>query len=428
MIRLTLAVLLLLAPVPALAEGDQAEIPTRRVAEVVESLKTGQDTEATFAASFIAQLPPAAFAQIIRKIEDQAGKLIGAEDIKTDNPTTVRFTLRFERALAATVLTIDRDAPHKVTGLRIISVTPLGDSLKKIAADFAALPGRSGFAVVKLDDHGSPVTMMAAHADDQFAIGSTFKLWVLDALAEEIAAGRHRWDEVVPLGPRSLPSGISQQWPSGMPVTVETLATLMISMSDNTASDTLIRLIGRDRIAQRVRATGHSAPSRMLPFLTTAEAFALKLSPPDVRDAYAKADDATQARLLAGLDARKVLDSANAAAPVPGPIAIDSIEWFASSEDIARVLDSLRRRTDPRVQQILSIAPGLPNDLRQRFGYVGYKGGSEAGVISQSWLIRTKAGSWIVVTASWNDPGAPLDNDRFGYLAQRLVRIAALGS
>ncbi len=432
MIRIALAVLLLLAPVPALAGANPADvpadIPTRRVAEVVEALKTGQDSEATFAASFIARLPPAAFAQVIRKVEDQAGKLVGAEDIKAGDATTVRFTLRFERALATTILTIDRDAPHKVTGLRITSVTPLGDSLQKITADFAALPGRSGFAVVKLDDHRPPLTIMAAHADDQFAIGSTFKLWVLDALAEEIAAGRHRWDEVVPLGPRSLPSGITQQWPSGMPVTVETLATLMISISDNTATDTLIRLIGRDRIAQRVRATGHSAPSRMLPFLTTAEAFALKLSPPDVRGDYAKADDAAQVRLLDGLDTRKVLDSANAAALGPAPIAIDSIEWFASSQDIARVLDSLRRRTDPRVQQILNIATSMPDDLRQRFGYVGYKGGSEAGVISQSWLIRTKAGSWIVVTASWNDPSAPLDNDRFGYLAQRLVRIATFGS
>ena len=40
----------------------------------------------------------------------------------------------------------------------------------------------------------------------------------------------------------SLPSGITQSWPAGSPVTLQTLATLMISISDNTATDTLVTL------------------------------------------------------------------------------------------------------------------------------------------------------------------------------------------
>jgi beta-lactamase class A len=424
MLRLFLALLLLLAP--ALASAAPPDRLNQRIADVVEVLQGKQAPEAVFTPAFLAAVSPAQLDQIVRQIEAQAGKLIGAEGIRADTPTTARFTLRFERAVAAATMTIEPGATGRVTGLRFVSVAPTGDSLEKITAEFAALPGRGGFAVVKLEDHGSPVAMFSDRADEQFAIGSTFKLWVLDALAEDIAAGRHRWDEVVPLGPRSLPSGMTQDWPAETPVTVQTLATLMISISDNTATDTLIRLVGRERVAERVRAIGHSDPSRMLPFLTTAESFTLKLSPPAVRDGYAKSDDAVQERLLAGLDARKILSTANIAALNAKPTAIDSIEWFASPNDIARLLDSLRRRPDPRVQQVLGIAPTMAAELRQRFAYVGYKGGSEVGVINLTWLLRTKSGTWIAVTASWNDTKAVVDGDRFGFLAQRLLWLVAL--
>ena len=87
------------------------------------------------------------------------------------------------------------------------------------------------------------------------------------------------------------------------------------------------------------------------------------------------------------------------------------------------MLDSLRRRDDPRVLEILGIAPNLSPALDSRFAYVGYKGGSETGVINLSWLLRDKTGGWSAVTATWNDPEAALDDDRFASLAQRLVRL-----
>ena len=68
------------------------------------------------------------------------------------------------------------------------------------------------------------------------AIGSTFKLYVLSALSHAIARGEHRWDEVVTLNQRSFPSGQMQDWPRSTPVTLQTLATMMIAISDNTVA------------------------------------------------------------------------------------------------------------------------------------------------------------------------------------------------
>ena len=82
------------------------------------------------------------------------------------------------------------------------------------------------------------------------AVGSAFKLAVLAALKDQVAAGALAWDDVATLeaGHISLPSGILQAWPVGSPLTIHTLASLMISVSDNTATDALIALLGRDLI------------------------------------------------------------------------------------------------------------------------------------------------------------------------------------
>jgi beta-lactamase class A len=373
-----------------------------------------------FTDRFLAEVPADKLVALARKLEMANGKILGIENVSTENGGTAAFGIRFERATATARLTIETAAPYRVGGFWIGSVVPTNDTMEKIAADFAALPGRAGFTVTKLD--GTP-PVAAGHADEQFAIGSTFKLWVLDALAEEIAAGRRHWDEVVPLGPKSLPSGITQDWPAGTPATIETLAILMISRSDNTATDTLIHLIGRERIGERVRATGHSDPARALPFPTTADLFALKLGPAATREAYAKADETGQAQMLDALDPQKIIAGADSSALAGKPTAIDTIEWFASPADIARILDSLRRRSDQRVLQVLAVAPDLPADQRSRFGYVGYKGGSEPGVLNLSWLLRTKAGEWIVITASWNDPENSLDPGPLQQLAMRLVAL-----
>ena len=413
-----LALAALTAPTAASAQSQATQ--ASRAAEIVAVMQGQSPAAETFDARFLAEVPPGKLAVLAGQLQASYGKILGAEQLRQEG-AAVSFRLRFERATATARMALSAEPPHKVNGFWITSVVPVGDDAGKIAGDFAVLPGRAGFVVTKLGDASAPIA--ATKADEQFAVGSTFKLWVLDALAEEIAAGRLRWDQVVRLEARSPPGGITQDWPPQAAVTVETLATLMISRSDNTATDTLIRLIGRERIGERLRATGHSDASRMLPLLTTVEGFALKLSPPSLRDAYARADDAEQARILAALDAYKVLSAADNAAQGGKPAAIESVEWFASPADIARVLDSLRRRPDPRVLQILAVAPSLPAEVRQRFDYAGYKGGSETGVLNLTWLLRDKAGVWTAVTASWNDAEKPVDEARLVALSHRLIAL-----
>src|SRR3546814_6301860 len=59
----------------------------------------------------------------------------------------------------------------RVTGLRIANFEMADDSFDKVAAEIAALPGRTGFLVAKLDG-GTVKPIASAHSDEQFAVGS----------------------------------------------------------------------------------------------------------------------------------------------------------------------------------------------------------------------------------------------------------------
>ena len=59
------------------------------------------------------------------------------------------------------------------------------------------------------------------------------------------------------------------------------------------------------------------------------------------------------------------------------------------------------------------------------YAYVGYKGGSEAGVMNMTYLLRTRDGRAYAVTGSWNDPAAALMEGRFSSLMARLVQLIA---
>ena len=192
------------AAASAFAQSPQTH--ARRAAEIVAVMQGKGAPAEIFDARFLAEVPPEKIAALAKQLEAQHGRILGADQVSTQ-AASATFRLRFERASATGRMTLSAEPPHKVIGFWIDAIVPAGDDAGKIAADFAALPGRAGFLVTKL---GEARTIAGAATDEQFAVGSAFKLWVLDALAEEIDAGRLRWDQVVRLEARSPPGGITQ--------------------------------------------------------------------------------------------------------------------------------------------------------------------------------------------------------------------------
>ncbi|WP_338446140.1 serine hydrolase [Pelagerythrobacter marensis] len=395
------------APLEAAAEG------------VVAVLREERPAREVFAPSFLAAVSETQLRAMMQQMTRQFGALHGLENVASTGTGAGVIALRFDRAIARGPVRLDPDG--RVTGLLLNQFDPIDDGADKIVADLAALPGRISVYYALLDDQVDPI--LAIDADAQYAIGSTFKLYVLSALARQVVRGERSWDEVVRLDRRSLPSGISQDWPEGSPVTLQTLATLMISLSDNTATDQLIAVVGRDAIAEELRASGHSAPDITLPFLTTLELFGLK---GDLQHglAYAAAGEDEQARLIDAFSTEIAGDPERIIKPTfTRPTAIDTLEWFASGRDLASLMRRIVALDDPTARRIMAIDPALPEGRRQDWRYVGYKGGSEPGVLNLTWLLQDQEGEWRILTLSWNNPDAPLDAGALEPIAQRILAL-----
>jgi beta-lactamase class A len=204
-------------------------------------------------------------------------------------------------------------------------------------------------------------------------------------------------------------------------VTLHTLASLMISLSDNTAADALLATLGREKVERLLPTLGLRAPERDRPFLATREAFLLKAGDPALLQRWKAADEGGRRALLRTLPTAG-LEGLDLSRFAGGPLAIDTVEWFASPADLIRTLDWIRRSGDRTALDILAINPG-PVAAAGDFAYVGYKGGSETGVLAMAFLVRRKDGSWAAAAATWNNPAAAVDEAQFAALMGRLLRL-----
>lgn len=392
-----------------------------RATELVALFKGEAEPEQLFSPAFLRQVPPSEVNAISGRLQASHGGVRGVEAIEARGANSGTVTLDFERSTVRFDMVLEPAPPNRIAGLVVAGAESKAESIGALFGEIVGLPGEVSLAAARLEEAG-PVDFLTQKAGRPLAIGSTFKLFILAELARAVKAGERRWSDVVPLDRRSLPSGLLHDWPRGAPITLHSLATLMISRSDNSAADTLLALLGREKVEQVLPLVGVAAPERNRPFLSSLEAFALKLGDPALQAQWGAADEAGRRALLARLGAVDPA-SLDPARLTGQPNAIDRAEWFASPADLVRTLDWLRRNGDSTVLDILAVNPGLGRSAAERFAYLGFKGGSEPGVIGMSFLIRRKEGNWIAMSVGWNNPAEPLDEARFIALVARLVAL-----
>ncbi|HEY3354374.1 MAG TPA: serine hydrolase, partial [Polyangia bacterium] len=380
---------------------------------------------ALFAKDFLAKVPPATVTAIFTEMYGKYGAVVGRQHTESKAGKS-KFELTFAKGYGVPLtLVLDAAAPHLITGIWFGNPVRLAATLDEVVTELKHLPGRVSFLAAHLGPRGvRPLATL--EPDRSLALGSGFKLYILGALLQEIEAGTRAWSQIVTLDARSfsLPSGFLQEWPAGSPLTLHTVASLMISRSDNTATDLLLNTLGRERVERQMKPMGVTAPARNLPFLTTGEMFKLKGDPTGkLTKAYLARDLAGRRAFLSSTVAAMKLDDV---VPHAKPLAVDTLEWFASAADMVRALAWLRDHTgDDRTslgRKLLAVNPGIALP-KQRWRYVGYKGGSEPGVLSMSFLLQATDGQWYALSAIWNNAGASVDTEKLVGLLGRAAQL-----
>lgn len=423
------------APMPASAQQAPATTTVapsaalqQRSTELLAILNGGGDPAATFAPAFLAQVPAAQVRAIAAQLAGSMGRALAVASVVPASATTATVKIRYERGIATMGLAVANGTAGQIVGLRVLGAGPDIATLPAALDAIRALPGVTGLALAELGS-GPPRMLHAIAPDRSMAIGSAFKLVVLAELVRQIEAGQRRWDDTVTLDGTERPAGGYNQMPKGTVVGVRELARQMIAVSDNSATDILIDLLGREKIEAMQATVGIAAPVRNRPWLKTMEAFKLKgVEGGALGTRYLAADEKGRRALLVGEVARAPGSAVGALFADGKPVRPDTLEWFASPTDLVRVMDWLRRHSETgpgaEARSILAVNPGLPQ-LKGPYRYVGFKGGSEPGVLNLTLLLETPGGRWRVLTASWNNPAAAVNDAQFVGLIGRAAELAA---
>jgi len=383
------------APPPAISPAaplKPAEAPMTRESALDRLFSAPAAAEAWFAPSFLAAVPVAKIDAILGQIRAVSGTF---ESVHADGS---HFVATFEKG--AWEGSAQLDDQGRFTGLVVRPAAAKGATVEEAMAAFRALPGKVSVLVVSDD-----VERGAVEPGLPLAVGSTFKLAILAALRADVDRKKRSWRDVVELveGQRSLPSGILQAWPDRAPVTLYTLAGLMISISDNTATDAVLRLVGRGAV--------EALAPRNKPFLMTREMFQLKgAGGGEALSAYQKGNEAERRRVLEGL-AKKPLPPAESYPTEP--TALD-VEWLFDARELCALMKKVHDLP------LMGINPGVAK--KADWDAVAYKGGSEPGVLSMTtWL--QKGSHQHCVSATWN---APHKLEELGFVSAYGKAIGAL--
>jgi beta-lactamase class A len=382
------------------------------LAEAAHLPLSGAQVGAHFDTSFLAEVSPDALNQALQAVT-------GTEllSIQVSELNTVAAVVSAGTAAARSQVWLTVDSRGLISGLRISPVTtgPTLATWADVDADLRSVAPQVRLLAADVSN-GS---CRPVHSIDPAAaapIGAAFKLYVLDALGDAVASGTVRWNQPLTVTARlkSLPAGELQNEPDGTQVSVLNTAAYMMSLSDNTATDMLINLVGRSAVESALTTTGMASPALDRPFLTTREIFVLKLRQwPTLANRYIAADETSRRALLASTVDRAPLPAVSAAGAWTTPRDINSLEYFASANDLCHAYTSLaalaRRPGLSPIGQVLSLNDdGLALDPAQ-WKTTWFKGGSEPGVLTLAYMATTRTGRSYVVTALAENPSQPID-------------------
>ena len=359
--------------------------------------------------SFLTAVPESAVAEIFRQLHEQVGACQAADLHGAADKLAHAAVFRMRCASGSVVefeLQVEVAPPHRISGLRLRPQQPATTSADLATAlrAFEAFGPEAGVLVAELRD-GVPLIRATHNAEAPLHIASIVKLCTLSAVLGAVADGVWHWDTVLRLedGDRSLPSGALGSWPAETPLTLQTLVVLLLTDSDNTANDLLLRaLTERGRWPAVPEPTLDAVGG--VPILRTRQYFALRALPGHAQ-AWAAGETAIRKKLLRELPGWSLETLAQQFA-AHGASTRATAGWTASPRALLPLLKRLAGQLEadsaaPARAVFTTLARRDP--MLKNFVSATVKGGADYGVLALALLLHpSKDSPPVAVVAVWN--------------------------
>ncbi|HOI89382.1 MAG TPA: serine hydrolase [Candidatus Rifleibacterium sp.] len=421
-ITLTVVVFLLLTLFPAVFAGDNADLtPDEAFGRMFSQEKAA--VNAMFTEEFLKTVTEKRLHEIISFYQNEVGSFTRVETLKEG------YKLHFAKGTVPASLTINEK--NLISGLWFGVPEKSEDSFAEIIEAFKKSPDRTSVCVLRYKvpaaaeagqsaanqglESLQPEVVVELNAEQPMGIGSAFKLYLLKAIEDDVAAGRRSWSDIIELREdwKSFPSGILQDWHPGSRHSLETLAGLMISISDNTATDHIFNLLGVETVRKYL-------PETCKDIINTSQMTKLKFFFPAKGTEFIKADQKGKDAILREMDGiiPASIASYSSIYTLNKPVMIDELEWFISTRKLCETIWTLRDSSRIRI----NAASGLVN--RADWHIAGFKGGSEPGVVNYTWVLqKTPASPIYTVSCTANNSMKIIASDDFNLAVTRILNL-----
>jgi len=317
----------------------------------------------------------------------------------------------------------------------VVTAADANLTLEQAADRFATLSGVPGLVVARIDESNQCRPLIGRNESAPRSTASIFKIWILGGVADALNDRVMFHDDVVPLTEsRKTLGGPLLGEPNGLPLTIDELSTLMIGISENTATDMLLFEAGRDRFDGLHAEYGHQSPELMAPQLGISEQFHL-FSAFSMNEAmsYVNGTEAFQRQFLE----ERIVPLGpwrNAPNGWLEPLFIDGA-WSASALDVCSAFARHRQHTPGSdaalvVERAMQVSVAQPN-LREKWDRIWYKGGSLASpqngflVLTHAFMLEREGEQPIAVVGLSNDYNGNIDQFAVQSTLGRILELAA---
>jgi hypothetical protein len=386
-------------------------------------IRTDEQIRNVFTEAFLSQLPVSQLRELLAQMHKDYGSCIGYTILERQSENSARIRLVFENGCRMDGrVAINSQNPPKITLLLFGFPSLASDSWNEIEKDIGLLPGQSSFEIQDLSA-GKPLARL--HSDRALGIGSLSKLLILGLLLSEVSSRHRRWEDVLVLEERdlSLPTGILQDWPVGSLLTLDSLVVLLLSVSDNTAADLLLRVLGRERVEEYAHTHGIGDPDRTKPFFSTRGLFNLLDGPESVKRQYLAAGESERRDLLKAAEARAPNRWAGDSCVWP-----DGFDWYLSASDIIALLDQIRLELDASGTAKCIFGMNDGGLSSSRWSFAGFKGGSSPGRLALATLLQDVQNRWVAACLIVNATPETLNVENCAKLVKRATDLALSSS
>ena len=306
-------------------------------------------------------------------------------------------------------------------------------TLTQAADKFATLSTAPALLVGRIAANGACTSIESRNAATARATASVFKTWVLGGTARAVADGSLSAADPVPLiASEFAQGGTINNEPLNTPFPVRDLATLMMGISDNTATDLLHERVGRTLIDQVIGEYGVAQPDLLRPLLGISEQFHV----------FRSFDLATANSYVNGTEMFQQQFLTNQIVPLGpnngGPFFHTSLltdgTWRASPLDVCAAFSALRRVSGgseafKMIDRAMSAGAAQPN-VRSAWDRVWYKGGSLSSgagfhVLVHAWFLEDAGRDPYVVIAMSNSVSGGIDEFFVQSVTGRILQLVA---